>query len=528
MSDLSALQSRILYFLSSSREPQLAMDVLHQKLEERPERVSAAVRELLENRRITLHQSDVPHTGKGKPPAAQQPPPPPKIYVQLAKGDMSESFSLVYEAIRESGASGMDQQQLASRLRIPKSDILKALRSLTQSQRIQEQRSFTNRAKKIYLLFHLQPSAQVTGGTLYCGEDLDVALVDELRQRIVSFVSRFRTVGLRQIESFVEEQTTGGGTGLSPDADRSADNARGSWGKEDYDLDAVERRLVKRERDDECDEADLSWQQQEQRPSSPIAFIHSSGGTNPSRPPSASPSERGFPASPSSLPLSQQQQHLHSSGTVSLAAKQIQAKDVRVLLQTLVLDGVVEELLGPFPSYYSDGSATDSFYARALGHEPRYQLATGGNVMRHFTAFPRQCGSGRGPTPAEAAERQRKRARGEVERSGVVAGDEAEAVEAVAAPGRTPATATRQKLASLLEAMEGESLWGPADISKPSSCSPTSIPGDNRRVSSHHGWAYMPAVGFPCLGCPQLANCSATGHGTPNRRDCLYLAEWLR
>lgn len=124
----------------------------------------------------------------------------------------SEGTMMVLEAIRKSGSKGIDQSQLLAQTRIPKNELAKILHYLQFSlKKIQEVRSYTNKAKRMYLLIDVMPSNNVTGGFFYNTEGLDINLVDCLRSDIVSFIANrsrgdSRAVPFTDIESFIVAQ----------------------------------------------------------------------------------------------------------------------------------------------------------------------------------------------------------------------------------------------------------------------------------------------------------------------------------
>lgn len=297
------------------------------------------------------------------------------VYVALSN-TMPEGPSLVLDAIRATGNNGIDQASLCSRIRLPKSEVLKALQLLIAQKRIKERRCFSNRAKRIYMLFEFEPSDEVTGGTFYGGEDsreMDVWFVDEMRRRIVELVAQRHSVSLDQITQHLQE---------------------------------------------------VGWE-------APLPCGGGGGGVV------------VLTAHPTGSAVSSSGGSQGGGG-----GKRVSQRDAQLLVQTLLLDGVLDCVA---PS----------------GNAPaEYQLATGRNVLRHFTTTP------------------------------VAAGDR------VLAGAKTP-------LDDGHDARGGSGvLWGPAAVAQKSA------------------WA-MPAVGLPCVGCAQLSVCSASGIGVVNPRTCAYLNEWL-
>lgn len=183
------------------------------------EQFSAALRDLLEQNRVAIFRGSTNN----------------ELMVSLSTKGLSDGFARVLQEIRRSGRSGIDQAALMEVLRMPRTEITKALRALVSQRYIQERRSFTNRAKKMYLLFNLEPSTQVTGGSLYCGEELDVHLVDSLRSVIASFVYKKGVASLLDIQQFMDSVMVpssygnmGGGGAMEPSMTRPSGSASAS------------------------------------------------------------------------------------------------------------------------------------------------------------------------------------------------------------------------------------------------------------------------------------------------------------
>ncbi|RNF25618.1 DNA-directed RNA polymerase [Trypanosoma conorhini] len=357
-SKVTHAQQRILSSLSLSGQEAVLFATLQRDLALDQRTAADALRGLMEGGRVVLRRGNSDGS----------------VYVALSNS-MPEGPSLVLDAIRASGNSGIDQTTLCGKVRLPKNEIIKSLQLLVAQKRIKERRCFSNRAKRIYLLFEFEPSDEITGGTFYAGEDsreMDVWFVDEMRRRIVALVAQRHSVSLEQITQHLHdshgggEATLGGGDGVV------------------------------------------------------VMTAHPGGST------------------------------VTSASGGSGGSKRISQRDAQLLVQTLVLDGVLDSV------------------APSAGAPPQYQLATGKNVLRHFTA-----------TLAAGGSRTSGGATSSLEDGRDPHGD-------ISAGG----------------------LWTPAAVAQSSA------------------WA-MPVVGLPCLGCPQLSVCSVSGIGVVNPRTCAYLNDWL-
>lgn len=348
------------------------------------------------------------------------------VLVQLSNSGLTGNAQLVYQEVERGGSSGIDQAALSSKLRIPKAEVAKALHTLVDLRYIQERRSFTNKAKKIYLLVGVEPSDQVTGGSFYCGEELDVNFVDNLRCLIVSFVFQRGSVTMLDIQQFFKSvrEVSGHSTNSSSSLQ-------------------------------DCANSPISMVSSSTAPEGQMSSSHVASG--PRSPSSAFSAEQ----------TAQRRQQMVFAAATSLASKVIGDADVEKLVQSLVLDGVLVEKRG-------EGIHHGSFC---------YAVATGKNVMRHFSTMLRS-------TDIEEVGGKRSRST-----SGWPTGK-----------GVTSA---------IYRDLERAGRVVPAPISE---CAAGEL--------DDFEWSYMPAVGFPCLGCPQLHVCGVGS--VVNPMTCLYLQEWQK
>ncbi|KAG5473798.1 hypothetical protein LSCM1_04428 [Leishmania martiniquensis] len=439
------VEQRILHRLSTSAEEAVPYERLKKELQLGSSGGEGAVRRLMEQNRVRLR--------RGNGADAQ-------IYISIVN-DINENLSLVLDAVRASGSSGIDQSQLLGKVRMPKTELGKALAALTAKNLIKEHRSFTNRAKRIYTLFNIDPSSSITGGAMYCGEELDVAFVDEWRRELTRFVSARRMVSFDQMKRHVEAVQSAGrghGPGTALSTSGHVPNHLPGASSQPHNLPVVFTMI-------------------DSAPQRPAV-----GGVSSSASGAAS-----------------------ASSSYTFLAKQLSDLDLRTLVHTLVLDGVLEMLI---PAT-TEGVST-----------PQYQLACGQSVMRHFTAQARRPRQRSLPTGVEGPALQRARQEGDLS-LGLsthlsTAPSSSPSTNAFgAASGLVPDIESDGPSCSIMEALLQSSLWEPAPVSQPSA------------KDALDGWSYMPAVGFPCLGCPLLEQCSASCRGVVNPKSCAYLKDWL-
>ncbi|KAI2604637.1 RNA polymerase Rpc34 [Hypoxylon sp. NC1633] len=116
----------------------------------------------------------------------------------------TEDQVLVYEIIDSAGAEGAWQQDIKRRLNLQDNALRKALRDLESKRFVQQFTTVENTSKKMWIKFHLQPSARATGGPWYTDQFLDEAFIDALQTVVVKIVKEkgsYRSTGERNARS---------------------------------------------------------------------------------------------------------------------------------------------------------------------------------------------------------------------------------------------------------------------------------------------------------------------------------------
>jgi DNA-directed RNA polymerase III subunit RPC6 len=109
-----------------------------------------------------------------------------EVASQLSVLDNDER--LIYEAIENSETTGIWLKRLKQNTGVAPGNVNKIIKKLESSQLIKSIKSVKSPAQRIYMLFHLAPAEDVTGGSFFDSGDLDEGLVEELGNLIVFHV----------------------------------------------------------------------------------------------------------------------------------------------------------------------------------------------------------------------------------------------------------------------------------------------------------------------------------------------------
>ncbi|ORZ29538.1 RNA polymerase Rpc34 [Catenaria anguillulae PL171] len=112
-----------------------------------------------------------------------------KAEEQEKVGEMDKDERLVYSCIKAVGAEGIWIRTLQAKTALHANVLNKALKKLEQRAMVKTVKSVKHGNKKLYMLYELQPSSEVTGGVWFTDQELDVDFVDTIARACVRFVA---------------------------------------------------------------------------------------------------------------------------------------------------------------------------------------------------------------------------------------------------------------------------------------------------------------------------------------------------
>lgn len=95
---------------------------------------------------------------------------------------------IVYQCIKGSGNRGIWTRDLKTRTNLHQTVITKVLRSLDNRRLIKSIKSVKNSTRKVYMLYNLEPSIEVTGGPWFSENELDLQFIEEMCKVCLRFI----------------------------------------------------------------------------------------------------------------------------------------------------------------------------------------------------------------------------------------------------------------------------------------------------------------------------------------------------
>jgi DNA-directed RNA polymerase III subunit RPC6 len=120
-----------------------------------------------------------------------------ELSYQLVSEDLASKLSgletsarLVYQVIERSSTAGIWTKDIRVQTNIQQQMLTKILKNLEQRQLIKPVKSVTQKAKKLYMLYELEPSKEITGGVWYSDQEFDRSFISELRKLLLECLRR--------------------------------------------------------------------------------------------------------------------------------------------------------------------------------------------------------------------------------------------------------------------------------------------------------------------------------------------------
>jgi DNA-directed RNA polymerase III subunit RPC6 len=120
-----------------------------------------------------------------------------ELFYTLLADDVAAKFSgldaaarLVYQVIEKSGTMGCWTKDIRIQTNVQQNSLTKILKSLENRRLIKPVKSVTAKSKKLYMLYDLTPSKELTGGVWYSDLEFDHEFISELRAFLMHCVRR--------------------------------------------------------------------------------------------------------------------------------------------------------------------------------------------------------------------------------------------------------------------------------------------------------------------------------------------------
>lgn len=102
---------------------------------------------------------------------------------------MNDDESMIYSYIEASAREGIWTKTLKAKTNLHQHVVIRCLKSLENQRYIKSIKSVKHPTRKIYMLYNLQPSIEVTGGPWFTDSELDTEFIDSLLTVIWRFIA---------------------------------------------------------------------------------------------------------------------------------------------------------------------------------------------------------------------------------------------------------------------------------------------------------------------------------------------------
>lgn len=103
---------------------------------------------------------------------------------------LDASAKMVYQVIEGAGTMGIWTKDIRTQTNIQQQSLTKIFKTLESRQLIKPVKSVNAKAKKLYMLYHLKPAKELTGGPWYTELEFDHEFINELRNFVLLCVEK--------------------------------------------------------------------------------------------------------------------------------------------------------------------------------------------------------------------------------------------------------------------------------------------------------------------------------------------------
>jgi DNA-directed RNA polymerase III subunit RPC6 len=138
-----------------------------------------------------------------------------ELYYTLVDDEIAQKYvgldvsaKLVLQCIEKAGNNGIWTKEIRMQTNIQQQALNKIFKQLEQRCLIKPVKSVTAKAKKLYMLYELTPSKEITGGVWYSGLEFDHEFISELRTFVMHCVRRLNSgqgVTISEIKKKMEQ-----------------------------------------------------------------------------------------------------------------------------------------------------------------------------------------------------------------------------------------------------------------------------------------------------------------------------------
>ncbi|GLI65586.1 hypothetical protein VaNZ11_009160 [Volvox africanus] len=113
---------------------------------------------------------------------------------------------LLYQCIKSAGNTGVWTKDMRIRTNLAQPQITKILKVLESRRIVKSVKNVNNPSRKVYMLYELEPSRELTGGAWYTENQFDSEFINVLREACYSYIQRQKDTSLGDIAAFIRSR----------------------------------------------------------------------------------------------------------------------------------------------------------------------------------------------------------------------------------------------------------------------------------------------------------------------------------
>ncbi|KAJ3292714.1 34-kDa subunit of RNA polymerase III (C) [Borealophlyctis nickersoniae] len=121
---------------------------------------------------------------------------------------MTDHERIVWALIKQAGNKGIWIKDIKIKSNLHTQIVTNVMKSLEKNSVIKGVKSVKNPTKKLYMLYEIEPSVELTGGAWYTGSEMDMDFIDRLSQQVLKHIAQLTTPRTNRTAIFSSSHTS--------------------------------------------------------------------------------------------------------------------------------------------------------------------------------------------------------------------------------------------------------------------------------------------------------------------------------
>lgn len=120
--------------------------------------------------------------------------------------NLSAEELMLYQVIKTAGNTGLWTKDMKFKTNLPQPHITKILKTLENRKLVKSVKSVNNPSRKVFMLYELEPSRELTGGAWYTENQFDAEFIEVLREACFKYIQHQGDTTVQDVAMFIRNK----------------------------------------------------------------------------------------------------------------------------------------------------------------------------------------------------------------------------------------------------------------------------------------------------------------------------------